>query len=175
MLPGVEADPRFAARRFLPVGDTDSEHAFCALLERMSPRWRAGRPSIDERMAEIAAFASELRTLGPANFVYADGDAIFAHGHRRRNDAGEIEPPGLHLLCRSCHPGSDAKLAGVSWAPQEHQHVALLASVPLSDERWEPLREGEIVVLCEGKVVRRQARGIALGKSPSDPARPLAP
>jgi predicted glutamine amidotransferase len=35
--------------------------------------------------------------------------------------------------------------------------VALLASVPLSRERWESLSEGEIVVLREGRVVQRRA------------------
>lgn len=50
-----------------------------------------------------AAFAAELRRLGPANFMQADGQALFAHGHRRWQPAtGRIAPPGLHLLTRHC-------------------------------------------------------------------------
>jgi glutamine amidotransferase len=157
MLTGIEADPRFPTRRFRAVGDTDSEHAFCALLERMASLWSAGLPDLDARVRTLTAFAAEVRTLGPANFIYTDGDAVFAHGHRRRNEAGEMAPPGLHVLCRSCHPGAeDLNIDGVSIAHDDQQHVALLASVPLSAERWEPLREGELIVLREGRIVRRE-------------------
>jgi glutamine amidotransferase len=160
MLPGIEVDTRLPTRRFLRVGDTDSEHAFCALLERLAPTWGGGGiPNLDARLAVIGTFADDLRELGPANFLYSDGDAIFAHGHRRRSATGEICPPGLHVLCRSCTARSDhLPLGGVSVAPEDDQHVALVASVPLSDEPWEPLAEGEMVVLRGGRLVQRRAR-----------------
>ncbi len=171
MLPGIEVDPRFPNRRFLRVGDTDSEHAFCALLERLAPAWAGGAPSLDQRLAVIAAFAEELTQLGPANFLYSDGDALFAHGHRRKSESGEIRPPGLYVLCRSCHASTDAlPLAGVSIAAEKSQEVALVASVPLSSERWEALRGGEIAVLREGRVVRRHVRRVELGSRPIDAA-----
>ena len=157
MLPGIETDTRFPARRFLRVGDTDSEHAFCALLERMAPTWSGGLPSLDARLAAVIAFADVLRELGPANFIYSDGDAVFAHGHRRRSASGEILPPGLYVLCRSCTRSPGMPLTGVAIGSEEDQEVALLASVPLSRERWEPLSEGEIVVLRGGRVVERRA------------------
>jgi glutamine amidotransferase len=157
MLPGIEDDERFRVRRFRRVGDTDSEHAFCALLDRLAPKWEHGVPEIDVVLAEVSAFARTLRTLGPANFIYTDGDAIFAHGHRRRTDAGEIRPPGLHLLCRSCSATSeDSPRGAITIPPEASQEVALLASVPLTMERWEPLGEGEVVVLREGRVIRRK-------------------
>lgn len=37
MVHEIATIPRFATRRFRPIGDTDSEHAFCALLERLAP------------------------------------------------------------------------------------------------------------------------------------------
>ena len=158
MLPGIEDDPRFPTRRFQRVGDTDSEHAFCALLDRIAPLWENTRlPALNARLGEIVRFAAELRTLGPANFLYFDGDAVFAHGNRRNDGTGVIRPPGLFLLCRTCSPSEDGvELAGVSVGHEEQQEVALLASVPLSDERWEPLAEGETVVLREGRVVLRR-------------------
>lgn len=160
MLRGIETDARFPTRRFLRVGDTDSEHAFCALLERIAPAWSGGLPSLDARLAAVCAFADELRELGPANFLYSDGDAIFAHGHRRKNEKGEILPPGLHVLCRSCGASCDGvPLTGVSIGPEDDQHVALLASVPLSGEAWQPLAEGEVVVVRGGRLVLRHARG----------------
>lgn len=140
MLPGIERDRRFRARWTRPVGDTDSEHAFSALIDRMRALWDSRTPSLSDRFEEVVAFAADLRTIGPANFVYSDGDAIFAHGHRRRSDAGAIEPPGLHVLCRNC----------IETTAQE---VALVASVPLTHEHWRPLEEGEVVVLREGRVL----------------------
>jgi glutamine amidotransferase len=140
MLPGIERDPRFRARWTRPIGETDSEHAFSALIDRMRPLWERRTPTPAEQLDEVAAFAAELRTLGPANFLYSNGEVIFAHGHRRRSDAGAIEPPGLHLLCRRC----------VETAAQE---VALVASVPLTGERWRPLDEGEVVMVSQGRVI----------------------
>ena len=36
------------------------------------------------------------------------------------------------------------------------QEILLLASVPLTDEQWTPLPEGELVVLDGGRVVDRR-------------------
>lgn len=161
MLPGIEKDARFPTRRFRRVGDTDSEHAFCALLDRIAPAWNDGLPSLEARLAAVVAFADELRDLGPANFLYSDGDAIFAHGHRRKNEGGALLPPGLHVLCRSCAASSDGvPLTGISIGPEAEQRVTLLASVPLSSEAWEPLGEGEVVVVRGGRLVVRHARGV---------------
>ena len=68
------------------------------------------------------------------------------------------------MLCRSCAGSSDgAPLAGISLGSAGRQEIALLASVPLSNERWEPLREGEVVVLRDGRVGRRHYPGTANG------------
>ena len=157
MVGGIEADPAFPARRFRPVGDTDSEHAFCALLERLAPMWESGVPSAADRLRVITEFARDLRRLGPANFLYSDTDAIFAHGHERRDASGQIRPPGLHVLCRHCSPAEDGSvIAGVSLPHEAEQDVALVASVPLSAEPWMPVAMGEIVMLREGRVAARQ-------------------
>jgi len=66
-------------------------------------------PAIDARQQVVAAFAPELHELGPANFLYTDGDALFAHGHKRTQEDGSVRPPGLHVLCQSCAQGLDAE------------------------------------------------------------------
>jgi glutamine amidotransferase len=57
--------------RFRPIGDTDSEIAFCILLERLSEMWRGpAEPPLNARLAAVERFAADMRQLGPANFLY---------------------------------------------------------------------------------------------------------
>lgn len=139
-----------------PIGQTDSERAFCVLLARLRALSHNGElPSIEARMVIVATFAADLRVLGAANFLYSDGDALFVHGHRRltRLD-GPIEPPGLWMLQRhyTTHSSPPVHEAGIAIAHDSNASV-LIASVPLTHERWKPLIEGQIIVVRGGKVV----------------------
>jgi len=154
-LPGIERNESLGFDRYRPVGTTDSEHAFCALLERMQGLWGSSSllPPLASRIAVVAQFATDLRRLGPANFLYSDGDTLFAHGHRRIQANGQIVPPGLFLLSRRCaHPGEAVHATGVSVAAG-FQEVVLIASVALSDEAWRPFAEGELVAVSAGRLV----------------------
>lgn len=139
-----------------PVGQTDSERAFCVLLARMRTLWDGtDLPSLEARITLLAMFAADLRLLGAANFLYADGDALFAHGHRRLTRlGGPVEPPGLWALQRHHTPAepAPAREAGVA---VEHGNSASLfiASVPLTDEAWRPLHEGELMAVRDGEVL----------------------
>jgi glutamine amidotransferase len=155
-LAGVSDDTELVLDTDRPIGETDSEHAFCALMTRIRRLWGDGAkvPPIEARLETVADFAATVRELGPANFIYFDGDALFLHGHRRKHD-GEEEPrpPGLHTLCRSCTVGGTAFEADGLTISGHNQHVVLAATVPLTDEPWEALAEGEIVVARRGEIV----------------------
>ena len=158
-MPSVEEACSLNTQRFAPVGDTDSEYAFCCLLERLGGVWDRSNgklPSVEERLDIVAEFAASLRSSGPSNFVYADGDALFVHAHIRRQDDGIERPPGLHLLVRSSNEQAiDLTQSGVMLAPVA-QELALVASVPLTDdEPWEPIAEGEVIALRQGCVWAR--------------------
>ena len=145
---------------YQPVGTTDSEYAFCALLARLSEVWRDSDrpPALADRLEIVARFAEVLAPLGPANFLYSDGEILFAHGHRRTQEGGEVRAPGLHLLCRRCDKDtSDYETAGLKLTPsrKQQQEVVLFASVPLTQENWVPLGEGEICALAGGRIVAR--------------------
>jgi glutamine amidotransferase len=151
-LPGIE-QLRSRSRRFLPVGETDSEIAFCALLDRLAGLWDAGAvPPLEGRLAVVVDLAARIRALGPANFLYADGDVLFAHGHRRIQADGAIAPPGLWRLHRACSFDRDAlEDAGIAIeGAGQGQKLTLVASVPLTDEAWRPFREGEVVAVRNG-------------------------
>lgn len=155
-LPGICESPKFSLAQFHPLGETDSEHAFCALMGRMQGLWHSAcaAPSIEDRLAVVTTYAKDLRELGPANFLYADGEVLFAHGHRRiQAVSGKIEPPGLFMLSRQCCHETDMFEADGVAVAQGYQEVTLIASVPLSDEPWHPLDEGEIVAISLGRLV----------------------
>lgn len=139
-----------------PIGQTDSERAFCVLLARMRTLYHDGElPSLEARITLVEKFAADLRVLGAANFLYADGDALFVHGHRRLTQlGGQIEPPGLWMLQRHRTPHALPPVheAGVSVLHHSSASV-LIASVPLTHERWKPLSEGQIVAVQDGKVI----------------------
>jgi predicted glutamine amidotransferase len=154
-LPGLHANPRLRPARFAPVGDTDSELAFCALLERMAVLWSNPElvPPLTERLAVVAAVGAALGRFGPANFIYGDSTALFIHADRRTQADGQLRAPGLHLLQRSCSRQSeDLPQAGVTLDKDKaRQDVVIVASVPLTDEPWRPLRQGEVLALVGGR------------------------
>ena len=139
-----------------PVGQTDSEHVFCQLLRSLAPLWREPGvvPSVQARLDVVAAFAARLRPVGPVNFLYADGDALFAHAHRRHQADGTLRPPGLHLLLREPALAHAVRAEGLqvdSGNARSHP-LAMLASVPLGKGAWKPLPEGSLLVLRDGEV-----------------------
>jgi len=158
-LPGIFESRTFQPERFNPIGETDSERAFCVLLDRMALLWkdRKATPTRRDRFLIVSSFAAELRALGPANFLYSDGDLLFAHGHRRKHaDTGRVEAPGLVLLQKHCQKGQRSIVATGLSIQGGDQLVTLFASVPLTDERWEPLAEGELVAVARGQLAARQ-------------------
>lgn len=155
----LRADGRFRAEAFRPVGETDSELAFCALLHRLQPLWRAGPPpAAAARLEVVTRFATELRALGPANFLYSDGEMLFAHAHRRHQADGSIRAPGLWYLRRHCREGGALSAEGLRLAASGlEQHVVLVASVPLTGEAWVPLAEGALLAARAGTLAAAPA------------------
>ena len=142
--------------RFLPMGGTDSEHAFCYLLDQLAPLWFDGLPTLSRRLEVIAYVAEEIRTLGSANFVYSDGDALFIHSDLRRYDEngvfGPRREPALHWIERKNLHVKGLELT----SPSDADNSALIfASVPLSDDNWQPLPRGSVLAVQGGRIVDR--------------------
>ena len=160
-VPDIKSLTDFRSDSFRPIGDTDSEIAFCELLERLKPLWadRDTIPDLHARLDVIAEFANELGHYGPANFLYCDGEVLFAHGHRRKQADGKFKPPGLFWLHRQCaRKDPHSETSGVS-VTAPNQHIILVASVPLTAEAWEPFHEGEVIAISKGKVAARIVPG----------------
>lgn len=160
-LDSIVRNPGHGRSRFRPIGETDSEIAFCILLDRMAPLWDGGsRPRLRERRAVFERFAAEMRALGPANMLYFDGDTLFVHANRRVQAGGTIAPPGLWRLMRVCDGDPDASgQAAAAAAGQLGQQVMLFASVPLNDESWMPMADGEVLTVRDGRLLGSDSEG----------------
>ena len=141
--------------RWRPVGETDSEQAFSLMLRDLAPLWeREDPPPLADRLAVVEQLARLLQPLGPANFVYSDGEYLFVHGHERTQPGGEMGPPGLYLLHRDDAGCGEFVGEGVS-AQCPGGDVILVASIPLTEGPWEPLAGGELLVLQHGRILAR--------------------
>jgi predicted glutamine amidotransferase len=156
-LPGIEDQYNLGQNGFaLPVGNTDSEYAFCLLMQRLSRVW-SGKgviPSLSTRKKIIFGFARQIGTLGSANFLYSDGDALFVHGHLRTQSDGSFRAPGLHYISVSCDYGlGRSELASVKLESDQVQKVTLVSTTPLNEGDWTPMLEGELLILKGGEIV----------------------
>ena len=158
-LEGIEDAACAGELAYQPVGDTDSELAFCALLTRLKPLYEAhDSPALDPRFDVFAEFCAEMKKLGSGNFLYHDGDVLFAHGHKRIYEENgkhtEAKPPGLHIKkCWTCAAQQELHCRGLD-VELKNQQTVLLASVPLDADGWEPLEEGAVLAIRDGTVLR---------------------
>lgn len=157
-LPDINDRLKAALGPFQPVGETDSEVAFCHLMNRMAELWFAsvdGLPPLNKRLRLFGSVAAELAELGSANIIYSDGDTLFVHAHKRTEPGSDDVLCGLFVLSRTCsETGPELEQSGVKLEPVR-QALTLLASVPLTDEAWLPLAEGEVLAVRSGVVVQR--------------------
>ncbi len=129
-LPGIKGNPDFSLKRFEPLGDTDSEYAFCLLLDEIAELASPGAslPSANQLVDLISPLVKKLSALGEFNFMLSDGECLIVHSHTRMNS-----------LCRSC-----ADMSGGT------QKILLLATVPLTDEPWQALPASSMHVYKNG-------------------------
>ena len=158
-LPEIYSKISLKKSNFQPIGQTDSEYAFCALLERLTPLWHQAKqpPKLEARLEVISEVAQQLRSLGPANFLYSDGEILFVHSHRRRweekDGFSEPKPPGLSFISLKV---AQLETMGLQLQDCDTQGIiALVASVPITKDNWQPLSEGMILALDKGKELAR--------------------
>ncbi|MFT7685694.1 MAG: putative glutamine amidotransferase [Candidatus Azotimanducaceae bacterium] len=158
MCPDIINEASLSASPYHPLGSTDSEYAFCVFMNSMANLYKEknGIPKLNDKMILVSEFANHIRPMGPANFIYSDSEHIFCHGDRRKHPDG-MRPPGLNFISRSCKTNpKSVHTAGLSIVTEAtSQDIVLVASVPLTNEDWQTFKHGEILVLKEGKIVKR--------------------
>src|SRR5574343_3555 len=130
--------------QFRPVGDTDSEHAFCWLMQELA-KAHAGVPAIDELSCTLRELLPQLHRHGTFNMLLSNGQALWAHNSTR-----------LHWLVRQ-HPFGAASLrdddvtVDFAHVTTPHDRVAVIATEPLTDdEPWTAFAPGELRVFVDG-------------------------
>ncbi|MBY0233647.1 MAG: class II glutamine amidotransferase [Burkholderiaceae bacterium] len=137
--------PRLHAA-FRPVGDTDSERAFCWLMQELA-KAHCAVPSIEELTHTLRELCPQLNAFGTFNMLLSNGQALWAHGSTH-----------LHYLLRR-HPFGRVHLQdedlSIDFAPQTtaQDRVAIIATEPLTrDEPWVAFAPGELKVFVDGVV-----------------------
>lgn len=136
-----------------PRGQTDSEHAFCWLLQQLqarcgagpAPHWRQLAPMLAELLPQVAQH-------GPFNMLLSDGHALYAHASTR-----------LAWLERA-HPFTRARLIDcdleldLASANAPGDRMVVVATQPLTAaEPWQTFAPGELRVFADGRSVWQRA------------------
>lgn len=152
--------------RFQPVGDTDSERAFCFILEQLSLHFGAVQPSLDALSEVLAQIVPSIAEHGTLNFCLSNGQALFSYATTK-----------LHWLVRE-YPFQHARLIDVdveidfSTVTTPEDRVAVITTEPLTEnESWQAYQPGEMIVFKDGKIEQRIQTNVArLLREQKDPS-----
>ena len=129
---------------FRPVGSTDSEQAFCWLMQELA-KSHARVPPVDELTRTLRELMPQVARHGTFNMLLSNGEALWAHASTK-----------LCYIVRQ-HPFASARLADEELAVNFAEHttpddrVAVVATTPLTrDEQWTPFEPGELKVFVDG-------------------------
>ena len=129
---------------FRPVGETDSERAFCWLMQELA-KAHASVPTIAELTATLRELAALPAAHGSFNFTLSNGQALWAHCSTN-----------LHHIVRQ-QPFTRASLQDEDVTVDFAQHtaasdrVAVVVTEPLTrDEAWTRFASGELRVFVDG-------------------------
>lgn len=138
-----------AGCHYQPVGSTDSEAAFCYIMEQLRQRW-CQPPTLDELFEAIEGLAATLRGYGVFNFMLSNGQWLFTHCSTKLHYIVRQAPfPTAHLV-------DDDVTVDFSTVTTPNDRVAVIATVPLTDnETWTAMQDGELTLFVDGAVHRR--------------------
>ncbi len=140
---------------FHPVGQTDSERAFCHILDVLQRRFSDASvtPPLPELFEAVNDLAREIEQHGIFNFMMSNGEVLFANCSTN-----------LHYVERA-YPFSTARLidCDVSIDFSQHNHrddrTTVIATKPLtSNENWIAFHPGELKMFADGRIASQCLR-----------------
>lgn len=134
-----------------PVGNTDSERAFCYLLDQLVKRFGYHEPKLDQVFDLLAEISPAIAEHGTFNFCLSNGQALFSYAITK-----------LHWLVRE-YPFRPAQLIDIdvevdfSQVTTPEDRVAVITTEPLTqNEEWTAFQPGEMILFQHGAKVRSQ-------------------
>lgn len=164
---------------FHPVGDTDSEAVFCAILNAMHAEFPNGLPTLPELHQFLKCVCDEIVADQPEetifNFLLGCGQyTMFAYSWPGKRPGSTVWN-GLHYIVRS-PPFSTAKLLDVDYSidfstvTTPSDRVAVITTKPLTEEPgWTEFKRGELLMFDKGlpyrtakccEAVEKEGRGL---------------
>ncbi len=135
---------------YRPVGTTDSEQAFCLILQELSERFGDTCPPLPILRAQIEKTVRSIAAHGTFNMMLSDGRALFAHCSTH-----------LHYIVRQ-YPFDTAKLSDedvsvdFSQVTTPNDRVAVIVTQPLTtNEQWTAFVPGEMKCFVDGLPQKR--------------------
>lgn len=136
--------------RFTPVGNTDSEWAFCYVLDQLVERFGYIEPDLDQVFQALAEISPKIAEYGTFNFCMSNGQALFSFNTTK-----------LHWLVRE-YPFKPAQLIDIdvevdfSEVTTPEDRVAVITTEPLThNEHWHSFLPGELILFKDGKPIER--------------------
>lgn len=139
----VDFQPRLHSN-FHPVGTTDSERAFCWIMQELS-KSHACVPSIREMTLTLRELSERIALHGTFNFLLSNGDALWAHATTNLCYTERAWPFHIATL-------SDEELS-IDFAERNgvDDRTAIVVTAPLThNEIWTPFEGGELKVFVDG-------------------------
>lgn len=133
---------------FIPIGETDSEYAFCWLLEQLKQRYPRRPSNWPAVFRFIASCAGQVRKKGVFNMLLSDGDYVMAYCSTR-----------LHWLTRRAPFGKATLLdedveIDFQRETTPNDVVTVIATQPLTgNEQWQKIEPGEFALFHLGERV----------------------
>jgi len=138
--------PRLHAA-FRPVGETDSERAFCWLIQELG-KAHADVPSVAELTMTLRELVPHAAAHGPFNFLLSNGQALWAHCSTKLCWLVRTYPFGIASL-----RDDDVQVDFASQTTAADR-VTVVATEPLTgNESWTPFGAGELRVFAAGVLI----------------------
>lgn len=131
----------------IPVGETDSEHAFCWILDQLHYEFGQQEPEPEVLFNFIASLSEKINPLGVFNLLLSNGDYLFCFCSNN-----------LHWITRRA-PFGKASLIDAEMVVDFQKEttnkdvVTVIATQPLTDdESWHKMKAGDWIVFRLGEV-----------------------
>lgn len=148
----VKNVPTLKRGRYTPIGNTDSEAAFCYMLAALQHDFPSGPTSQRDYCAAVARYAGRLGKNGTFNMLLGDGTQLFARCATKLHYIIRQAPFRKATLC------DEDVCIDFAEVTTPHDRVAVVATMPLTrDEVWTPGEPGTMWIFKKGRLARTLA------------------